>query len=155
MRRPQLDSPAEEQFYDVFLGFLVHMWGFDCHHKKDGVRLTTAHEGHALTLKLSTQKRIIGYRVDFLLTCRYMGYERHLVIECDGYTYHKQEHQFTSDRKRDRDLLENGYDVVRIAAKEIFKSHEPAQQVERIFAKWVHDIAYTAQDTKDIAQGGY
>lgn len=142
MMTPSLDSPAEEQFYDCFLGFLTHMWGFDVQKRKDGVRLVAVHEGDELIVKLSTQKRIIGYRVDFLLTCRYKGYERHIVIEVDGRQFHIEPHQFINDRKRDRDLLEHGYDVIRIAAKEIFKSYEPAQQVERIFAKWVHDIAY-------------
>lgn len=145
MTSPRMDSPAEEQFYDCLLGFLTHMWGFEVQRKKDGVKLTTEHEGGQLVAVLTTQKRIIGYRVDFLLTCRYMGFERHIAIEIDGFRFHKEEHSFINDRKRDRDLLEHGYDVIRIAAKEIFKSYEPAQQVERIFAKWVHDIAYDAQ----------
>lgn len=48
-----------------------------------------------------------------------------LVVECDGYKYHSDESMFTSDRVRDRDLISEGFKVMRFSGKEIYR--EPIQ----------------------------
>ena len=44
-----------------------------------------------------------------------------LVIECDGFIWHNTKKSFENDRKRDRLLKMNGYDVIRFAGAEIYK----------------------------------
>nr|WP_320000073.1 DUF559 domain-containing protein [uncultured Draconibacterium sp.] len=43
-----------------------------------------------------------------------------LVVECDGFKWHKSKEYFTNDRKRDRLLKSNGYDVIRFSGSEIY-----------------------------------
>ncbi|MDU0347814.1 endonuclease domain-containing protein [Actinomyces sp. MRS3W] len=42
-----------------------------------------------------------------------------LVLELDGYTYHEDEFQFARDRRRDRELVRQGYRVVRFTRKDV------------------------------------
>lgn len=42
-----------------------------------------------------------------------------LLIECDGYAYHKDRQSFTDDRRRDRALKALGYEVLRFSGLEI------------------------------------
>jgi hypothetical protein len=42
-----------------------------------------------------------------------------ILIECDGYEFHKSKEVFISDRKRDRVLKNNGIDVLRFSGSEI------------------------------------
>lgn len=44
---------------------------------------------------------------------------RGLVVECDGYKFHRTKERFERDRKRDRKFLERGYVVVRYSGTEI------------------------------------
>jgi hypothetical protein len=61
-----------------------------------------------------------GIRVDLLLWCP--GDENlKLIIECDGFQYHNSKTTFESDRKRDRLLKMNGYQVIRFSGAEIHK----------------------------------
>lgn len=48
-----------------------------------------------------------------------------LIIECDGYKYHKERNSFITDRKRDRALKKEGFEVLRFSGSEINK--KPAQ----------------------------
>lgn len=60
----------------------------------------------------------IGPRlVDFLWR------ERRLVVETDGYRYHRGRQAFEDDRSRDLDLRALGYDVLRFSYRQV--SHEP------------------------------
>lgn len=43
-----------------------------------------------------------------------------IVIECDGYEYHKDKIAFINDKKRDRQLKDIGFDVRRYSGSEIF-----------------------------------
>jgi hypothetical protein len=45
--------------------------------------------------------------------------EARLVVELDGYAYHKSRRSFESDRARDVDLLLGGYRVVRVTARRL------------------------------------
>lgn len=42
-----------------------------------------------------------------------------IVVECDGFAYHKERESFVADRKRDRVLKAHGYDVIRFSGPEI------------------------------------
>jgi hypothetical protein len=42
-----------------------------------------------------------------------------ILIECDGYAFHSSKEAFTSDRKRDRVLKNNGIEVLRFSGSEI------------------------------------
>lgn len=62
------------------------------------------------------------YRVDFcfeyLLPTPYK-----LVVECDGHEFHeKTKEQAAKDKKRDRQLIQNGYNIVHFTGSEIYKS---------------------------------
>lgn len=65
-----------------------------------------------------------GGRVDLLLW-RYKWmhekyeFDKKLVVECDGYEYHKDKNNFERDRKRDRILKANRFEVMRFAGSEI------------------------------------
>ena len=43
----------------------------------------------------------------------------HLLVECDGYAFHRSKGSFDSDRKRDRALKALGYDVFRFTGRQI------------------------------------
>jgi len=46
-----------------------------------------------------------------------------IVVECDGFEWHRDRETFTSDRQRDRLLQANGYQVIRCSGHEIY--HQP------------------------------
>lgn len=48
-----------------------------------------------------------------------------VIVECDGFEYHKNKKAFVSDRKRDRALQANGYDILRYSGSEIY--HNPVE----------------------------
>lgn len=71
----------------------------------------TIDDGHA--------QRIARMRVDMLLW-RPCVPEQRLIVECDGYRYHKD--KFTEDRQRDRYLRLAGFDVLRFSGTEIMRN---------------------------------
>jgi len=67
--------------------------------------------------KDSTEK----YRVDFLLLVEINNKEFKYVIECDGHDFHeKTKEQALKDKKRDRTLMFNDYQVMRFTGSEIW-----------------------------------
>ena len=60
--------------------------------------------------------RIGGHLVDFLWR------DRRLVVETDGYRYHRGRAAFESDRERDLELRRLGYDVLRLTFRQITDS---------------------------------
>lgn len=71
------------------------------------------------------------YRVDFYCVCGYKYldcdefYEtKYFVIEADGYEFHqKTKEQVERDNKRQRELQQNGYEVIRFSGTEIYHHH--------------------------------
>lgn len=65
------------------------------------------------------------YRVDFQIPVIYKNQENIMfVIECDGHEFHqKTKEQVEKDNKRQRDLQEAGYEVIRFSGTEIW--HRP------------------------------
>ncbi|MBS7255984.1 endonuclease domain-containing protein [Flavobacterium branchiicola] len=69
-------------------------------------------------------------RPDILIWCP--GNEKlKLIIECDGFQFHNSKKSFINDRKRDRLLKMNGYDVIRYSGTEIFT--DPAGVSEDLY----------------------
>jgi hypothetical protein len=61
---------------------------------------------------------ILGHEVDFLWP------DRRLVLEADGFAYHRTREAFERDRRRDAHLLAHGYRVVRVTHRRL--TAEPA-----------------------------
>lgn len=51
-----------------------------------------------------------------------------LIVECDGFQFHNSKHSFENDRKRDRLLKMNGYDVIRYSGSEICRNPASVSQ---------------------------
>jgi very-short-patch-repair endonuclease len=94
--RPQFDSPLEEKFWDAW--------------QQAG--------GATRTVELEYQYNIpdTRYRVDFA------NIEEKVAIELDGYEYHNSKDQFTNDRKRQRELENIGWRVIRFSGSEVYKN---------------------------------
>lgn len=67
------------------------------------------------------------YRVDFLIPVYYKNQGGiNFVIECDGHDFHqKTKKQVEADNERQRNLQEEGYEVIRFSGTEIY--HKPYQ----------------------------
>lgn len=86
------------------------------------------------------QYNINNYRVDFAIFV--MGFDKgiaRLVIECDGHDFHeKTKEQAAKDKKRDRDLMLDGWRVFRFTGSEIFHdARECAETIDDFIFPWV------------------
>lgn len=80
------------------------------------------------------QYKILGYYADYYYP------EYNIVLEVDGKQFHKQtiDHK---DRKRDSDMLKNGYTIVRVSGKMVYKNSSGIVQIlKHIKQKGVHFI---------------
>lgn len=69
---------------------------------------------------------VAGHEVDML-------WPRHrLIVELDGYEYHRTRAAFERDRRRDEDLKVAGYQVIRLTARRL--AEEPAMAIGRLGA---------------------
>lgn len=62
--------------------------------------------------------RVGRHLVDFLWR------ERRVAVETDGYRYHRGEEAFRADRRRDLDLRELGYDVLRFSEEQVERERD-------------------------------
>jgi len=69
--------------------------------------------------------RIGPHLVDFLWV------ERHLVVETDGYRYHRGRQAFDDDRARDLDLRARGFEVLRLSETQIDDEPDRVAEVLR------------------------
>ena len=83
-------------------------------------RLTSQYE-------LIPQYKILNYKVDFLVK------NSSLIVECDGYDQHKTKDQIASDYKRQRDIENEGYSVIRFSGSEI--NSDPDMCVDEILKR--------------------
>ena len=68
------------------------------------------------------QSTILQYKADFLFTVRVKGKEIKVVVECDGHDFHERtKEQAQRDKSRDRDMVNNGYTVLRFTGSEIYR----------------------------------
>jgi len=73
-----------------------------------------------------------------------------VAVECDGFQFHSSKQSFISDRKRDRLLKANGYDVLRYSGSEIYNdpiesakdlaryllTHKPPDEAREQTSQW-------------------
>lgn len=91
------------------------------------------------------------YRVDFMV--EFVRFNRDggegniykFVIECDGHDFHeKTKEQATRDKKRDRDLMENGITVIRFTGSEIYDNpYRCARSAVKIIEKYIISLYRT------------
>ena len=91
-----VESPAEE----AFLSLMIEHFDLKPHGR--------ALHGSGLTLRV--QVEALRYRLDFLV-------DDALVVEIDGAEWHSSPEAMARDKKRDEDLVEAGYTILRIPAK--------------------------------------
>jgi restriction endonuclease-like protein len=75
---------------------------------------------------LIPQFKIGRYRADFGI----LGERTRLVVEVDGFTYHSSREAFENDRRRDREILMQGWLVMRFPASEA--TYEPAACAQQV-----------------------
>lgn len=102
------DSPAETVFWDAYRKMLPL--------SLDG---------------LVAQHTVGRYRLDFAIPQRRIG------IEIDGLQYHSSQESIIKDRRRQRELEQQGWRVVRFAAKEVF---DDADACVRQAAQWASSV---------------
>lgn len=68
---------------------------------------------------------VAGHRVDFLFR------DERLIIECDGWTFHRSRESFEDDRDRDADTLEADHVTVRITKRRI--QSDPDREAARLW----------------------
>lgn len=84
-----------------------------------------------MSLWVTAQAPIAGYKADFLLWMTEGSRMAGIVVECDGHAFHERtKEQAARDKKRDREILAAGYPVLRFTGSEVFK--DPAACVEQI-----------------------
>jgi very-short-patch-repair endonuclease len=76
-------------------------------------------------------RHVLGYRVDCLWP------ERRLVVELDGYEFHRGRDAFESDRERDSRLRLAGYLVLRFTWRQVMD--RPGQVVALLFQELARD----------------
>jgi very-short-patch-repair endonuclease len=58
--------------------------------------------------------------------------DRRLIVETDGYRYHRGRSAFEADRSRDRDLKLRGYNVVRFTHRQVVDEAAGVAQTLRV-----------------------
>lgn len=77
-------------------------------------------------LKIFPQHRVGNRRADFLIQCFTPRDPRQkqseIIVECDGYAFHDSNiEQKVKDKKRERELMAEGYQVLRFSGSEIYR----------------------------------
>lgn len=72
------------------------------------------------TIGVQPQKTIGSYRVDLAISFLFFGGEFNLIIELDGHAWHeKTPRQGQRDKKRERALMDLGYELRRFSGREV------------------------------------
>lgn len=77
-----------------------------------GVETLVRLQLRTLGIKVRTQVELLDWRVDFLVG-------DWLVIEVDGYSFHRDRNEFVRDRRKDRALMDAGYHVRRFSYDDV------------------------------------
>lgn len=102
----------------------------------DEARLSQLAEaaGDRPTCFLFSQHPIGNYRADFLLVVvdPQRRISRRLVVECDGKEYHGSEQQIARDKRRDEEIGEAGYKVIRYSGSAVYgEMREVIDEIKR------------------------
>lgn len=77
---------------------------------------------------IESQYGVNNYTVDFMIYFRKDGYkykEKSLIVELDSYLWHGADpEQFTKEKKRERELQKEGYNLMRFSGREIYRNVE-------------------------------
>lgn len=73
-------------------------------------------------LLLLPQRKVLSYRVDFIVSRSPFVEGKGVAVECDGHNFHERtKEQAARDRQKDRDLQAAGYRVLRFTGSEIYR----------------------------------
>lgn len=88
-------------------------------------------------IEINDKKYKVDFLVKFLKEENLIDHE--FVIECDGHDFHeKTKEQVKKDKERERNLMENGYVVIRFTGSEIYDSPARcARQALRIIENFI------------------
>jgi len=81
---------------------------------------------HADLPPFEVNRRLHGHLVDFVFG------DQRVVVEVDGYRYHRSRQRFEADRRRDADLQAAGYAVLRVTWRQLHR--EPVFVAARLGA---------------------
>lgn len=94
-------------------------------------------------LRLQMQVPVGRYRLDFLV-------DRRLVVEIDGAAYHSSPEAMARDSRRDADLRERGFEILRIPAKvTLYSPQEAVARVEAARAQVAHQDREKTKQLRD------
>jgi very-short-patch-repair endonuclease len=95
----------------------------------DAVRDRTRSELEFLFLELCRRYKLpapdVNVRVGSLVV-DFVWHRKHLIVETDGYRYHRGRIAFEKDRSRDLELRALGYDVIRLTHDQVVSRPEEA-----------------------------
>jgi hypothetical protein len=120
----RIESPAESKIYESLKLRFSEPVPFEIDPKNSPGYLVPAFRGPLGVLV--PQFKIGFYRADFGV----VGHMTKLAIEVDGYTYHSSREAFANDRKRERELVMMGWQILRYTGSEaLYEPERCAQQV--------------------------
>jgi len=80
-------------------------------------------EIYSLHYFIKSQYKINNYRVDFMISIP--NKENILIVELDSYLWHgSKSEQFANEKKRERELKKEGYNIMRFSGREIYRDVE-------------------------------
>jgi len=96
------ESPIEAMFHRAFLMLAC---------------MERVGSGKDMNIFVSAQEQVGPYRCDFALK----RHDRTVLVECDGHDFHERtKEQAARDRSRDRNLVADGFIVLRFTGSEIW-----------------------------------
>ena len=111
-----IESPIERQLFAALRRWFIYF---------DAESMGWRHGA----LKLRPQVTVAGYRLDFAITDKHFSWK--VAVECDGHNFHERtKEQAAHDRSRDRELIIDGWTVLRFTGSEIHK--DPSRCAEQI-----------------------
>lgn len=116
-------SPIEDMLLGAMLWMKLDWSGLP---KFDPFQGPAEHKdsGPAKTLEfwITSQAKVAGFKVDFLVWFRLKNAVGGVAVECDGHAFHeKTKEQAASDKKRDRAIVTAGFPVLRFTGSEIYR----------------------------------
>jgi very-short-patch-repair endonuclease len=89
-----------------------------------------------------------GYRLDFLIACKWDKAVRFLAIECDGHDFHdRTKEQAARDKARDRKLLSEGVRVMRFTGYELYRDPQAVGlEIEKVLGDLLCEAGVEAGD---------
>lgn len=105
-----MESPIEHLFYTAFKSLAIL--------SSTPLNDVISYKGETIAVGLYIVPQVIigTYRVDFLI----VGAGRPVIVECDSQLWHERtEQERRAEKRRDRDLLRQGYHVFRFTGREI------------------------------------